>query len=289
MTQSTHLLSASKTAGRPLPKDTLASISYTIDNISTIEPAQLNELHQYPPATDLYAKRKLLPPRGTHDQTNKHHSSRIFRRPFFMSTEGGKSAAAAGDAAGSSKPQQNGQAKNQPKEAAVAGASTTAAPAPTGEKKLSGAELKKKAKEEKAARRLQAKAVQTAAAPPGAAAAAAAAAAAKGKGKQDGGAGGAHGNKIQLKTVPSAPAKPKATVPECFSHLSMAKRMSITHADKDVHSVMLQLGQQMSTFAISDSITRAEATLLAFKKVRCHKFIVLLPRLGKIKLTDLGH
>ncbi|KGQ05962.1 putative translation initiation factor eIF-2B subu nit delta [Beauveria bassiana D1-5] len=176
-----------------------------------------------------------------------------------MSTEGAKPAAGAGDAAGASKPQQNGQAK---------GAPAAAAAAPTGEKKLSGAELKKKAKEEKAARRLQAKAVQTAAAPPGAAAAAALAAAAKGKGKQDGGSGaGPHGSKTAPKTVAEAPPKPKATVPECFSHLSMAKRMNITQADKDVHPVILQLGQQMSTFAISDSITRAEATLLAFKKV----------------------
>ncbi|KAF1735143.1 hypothetical protein ACQRIT_001400 [Beauveria bassiana] len=178
-----------------------------------------------------------------------------------MSTEGAKPAAGAGDAAGASKPQQNGQAKGAP-------AAAAAAAAPTGEKKLSGAELKKKAKEEKAARRLQAKAVQTAAAPPGAAAAAALAAAAKGKGKQDGGSGaGPHGSKTAPKTVAEAPPKPKATVPECFSHLSMAKRMNITQADKDVHPVILQLGQQMSTFAISDSITRAEATLLAFKKV----------------------
>ncbi len=181
-----------------------------------------------------------------------------------MSTEGGKPAAGASDAAGSSKSPQNGSAKGQSKDAPAAAASGAA---PAGEKKLSGAELKKKQKEEKAARRMQAKAIQTAAAPPGAAAAAAAAAAAKGKGKQDGGAG-PHGNKIALKVVPTAPPKPKATVPACFSHLSMAKRMNITHADKDVHSVILQLGQQMSTFAISDSITRAEATLLAFKKVR---------------------
>ncbi|TQV93121.1 translation initiation factor eIF2B delta subunit [Cordyceps javanica] len=182
-----------------------------------------------------------------------------------MSTEGGKPAAGAGEAAGSSKAQQNDQAKGQSKDAPVAGPAAAGA-APAGEKKLSGAELKKKAKEEKAARRMQAKVAQTAAAPPGAAAAAAAAAAAKGKGKQDGG-GSSHGNKQALRLVPTTPPKPKATVPECFSHLSMAKRMNITQADKDVHSVILQLGQQMSTFAISDSITRAEATLLAFKKV----------------------
>lgn len=185
-----------------------------------------------------------------------------------MSTEGEKPAAGPGDAAGSSKPPQNGQAKGQSKDAsAAAAADASGAAAPAGEKKLSGAELKKKQKEEKAARRMQAKAVQTAAAPPGAAAAAAAAAAAKGKGKQDGGAG-PHGNKTALKVVSKAPPKPKATVPVCFSHLSMAKRMNITQADKDVHPVVLQLGQQMSTFAISDSITRAEATLLAFKKVQ---------------------
>lgn len=187
-----------------------------------------------------------------------------------MSTEGGKPAAGASDAAGSSaKPPQNGQTNGQAKDAPPGAAAASSAAATAGEKKLSGAELKKKQKEEKAARRMQAKAAQTAAAPPGAAAAAAAAAAAKGKGKQDGGAG-PHGNKIALKVVPKAPSKPKATVPVCFSHLSMAKRMNITQADKDVHPVILQLGQQMSTFAISDSITRAEATLLAFKKVYIH-------------------
>lgn len=47
----------------------------------------------------------------------------------------------------------------------------------------------------------------------------------------------------------------------------MAKGVNITHADKDVHPAVLVLGQQMSTMAISDSTTRLEATLLAFKKV----------------------
>lgn len=181
-----------------------------------------------------------------------------------MSSEGAKPAPAAGDAAGSSKPQQNGQ----PATPAAAGPGSEA----SGEKKLSGAEMKKKQKEEKAARRAQAKAAQTAAAPPGAAAAAAAAAAAKGKANKGGDAAGAAfnrgGNKIPTKVVPQTP---KATVPECFSHLQMAKRMTITDADKDVHPAMLRLGQRMSTFAISDSITRAEATLLAFKGV-CQVF-----------------
>ncbi|EGX94848.1 translation initiation factor eIF2B delta subunit [Cordyceps militaris CM01] len=180
-----------------------------------------------------------------------------------MSTEGEKPAAGAGDTSGGpTQPPPSGETKSSSKDAPATGA------APAGDKKLSGAELKKKAKEEKAARRMQAKVMQTAAAPPGAAAAAAAAAAAKGKAKQDGGAGAsAHGSKTAPRTAPTEPPKPKATVPACFSHLSMAKRMSITQADKDVHPVMLQLGQKMSTFAISDSITRAEATLLAFKQV----------------------
>jgi translation initiation factor eIF-2B subunit delta len=56
-------------------------------------------------------------------------------------------------------------------------------------------------------------------------------------------------------------------IPECFSHLSVAKRLPITHADKDVHPTVLTLGQQMATFAIDESITRLKATLLAFKKV----------------------
>lgn len=76
-----------------------------------------------------------------------------------------------------------------------------------------------------------------------------------------GGGGGGGGSFPVVKEV----AKPK--IPECMSHLLMAKRIPMTQADKDVDPVVLALGQQMSTFAISDSTTRLEATLLAFKKV----------------------
>ncbi|TDZ19173.1 putative translation initiation factor eIF-2B subunit delta [Colletotrichum orbiculare MAFF 240422] len=143
----------------------------------------------------------------------------------------------------------------------------------SGEKKLTGAELKAKAKAEKAARRAKAKEAQPA--PPQGQGAQQGAGAADTKGgkskqRQDGtqGAGGppAKGGPA-AKVVPVAPKEVKPKVPECFSHLSMAKRIHMTEADKDVHSAVLALGQQMSAFAISDSTTRLEATLLAFKKV----------------------
>ncbi|KJZ70730.1 hypothetical protein HIM_09863 [Hirsutella minnesotensis 3608] len=138
-----------------------------------------------------------------------------------------------------------------------------------GDKKLSNAELKKRAKEEKAARRAAAKAVQPA---PAAhqQGAAADGKAAKGKPKHD---GHHQVSAVHIRTA-SRSALPvptfrdtKPKVPECFSHLSIARRISMTQADKDVNPAVLALGQHMSTFAISDSITRLEATLLAFKKV----------------------
>ncbi|KAK6211622.1 initiation factor 2 subunit family protein [Colletotrichum tabaci] len=144
-----------------------------------------------------------------------------------------------------------------------------------GEKKLSGAELKAKAKAEKAARRAKAKEAQPA--PPPSQGSAQQGGAGDGKGgkakpRQDGpqGSGQAGG----LRGGPAAKAVPLATpkdnkpkVPECFSHLSIAKRLHMTEADKDVHPAVLVLGQQMGAFAINDSTTRLEATLLAFKKV----------------------
>jgi translation initiation factor eIF-2B subunit delta len=48
----------------------------------------------------------------------------------------------------------------------------------------------------------------------------------------------------------------------------MARRIEMTNADKDVHPAVLVLGEHMSAFAISDSVTRLEATLYAFQKVR---------------------
>ncbi|KAI1100754.1 nagb/rpia/CoA transferase-like protein [Jackrogersella minutella] len=145
--------------------------------------------------------------------------------------------------------------------------------------KLSGAELKAKAKAEKAARRAQSKASKDVA--KGEAAVSStpgqlgpSAGEVKGnktKGKQDGSATsatGAAGRPVVSKgPVPVVSTEPKFTIPECFSHLSMAKRIPITQADKDVHPTVLALGQQMATFTIDESITRLKATLLAFKKV----------------------
>ncbi|KAH7152189.1 hypothetical protein B0J13DRAFT_594152 [Dactylonectria estremocensis] len=155
------------------------------------------------------------------------------------------------------KEQAKGQAKGQGKD------KQPAAGAAPGEKKLSGAELKKKAKEEKAARRAQAKAVLTAHAP--APTGGSDAKGSKAKPKQD----GQHGAKLALRpaSTPAVPKETKPSIPDCFSHLSMARRIDMTHADKDVNPVVLALGEHMSAFAISDSITRLEATLRAFKKV----------------------
>lgn len=134
------------------------------------------------------------------------------------------------------------------------------------EKKLSGAELKKKAKEEKAARRAQAKAAQVVQAPAQGQQPGGEGKGAKGKGKQD-----AYHNNAKLPLRPAqAPAvlkETKPTIPECFSHLSMAKRIPMTQADKDVHPVVLNVGEHMACFAITDSTTRLETTLLAFKRV----------------------
>ncbi|KAJ4187227.1 hypothetical protein NW755_007320 [Fusarium falciforme] len=144
-------------------------------------------------------------------------------------------------------------------------------PAAPGEKKLTNAELKKKAKEEKAARRAQAKASQAPQGPPQGGHSQAGSSegkGSKGKPKQDGQHGGS-GAKLPLRPAATAAVvkDTKPTIPDCFSHLSMARRIDMTHADKDVNPAVLVLGEHMSAFAISDSITRLEATLLAFQKV----------------------
>ncbi|OHE96756.1 initiation factor 2 subunit family protein [Colletotrichum orchidophilum] len=145
-----------------------------------------------------------------------------------------------------------------------------AAPAEGGEKKLSGAELKAKAKAEKAARRAKAKEAQPAP-PPGQGGAQQSGGDAKGgksKPRQDGPqSAGARSGPVAKSVPVAAPKDNKPKVPECFSHLSMAKRIHMTEVDKDVQPAVLALGQQMSAFAITDSTTRLEATLLAFKKV----------------------
>lgn len=166
------------------------------------------------------------------------------------------------------------EAKSQPPNPSKDSKPAAPTEAAAGEKKLSNAELKKKAKEEKAARRAQAKVVQPAPGPSSTGGGPNAATAADGKGgkQKPSQAGGPqqHGKlpvRSSAPAVAAAPKEPKSTIPESVSHLSVARRINMTQADKDVHPAVLVLGQYMSTFAVSDSITRTEATLLAFKKV----------------------
>lgn len=193
--------------------------------------------------------------------------------------EGDRTAAVAGNSAAKKDQEPKGQAGSQPNGQAKAQAAQGNASAAGGDKKLSNAELKKKKQEEKAARRAQAKVVQVVQPPAAAATSGASGSAdgtkAGGKGKanqaKQGGptVSGAH-QRNALKGAPSPAVKEvvRPKVPECLSHLSMAKRMPMTQVDKDVDPVVLALGQQMSSFAISDSTSRLQATLLAFKKVR---------------------
>ncbi|RDA87660.1 hypothetical protein CP532_3794 [Ophiocordyceps camponoti-leonardi (nom. inval.)] len=140
------------------------------------------------------------------------------------------------------------------------------------DQQLSNADRKKKAKEEKAARRAAAKSAQ----PQQAAAAAAAAQNQQHQQNQQPTTSmttindqprSVTGSSTRTKARHDGASTSRPQVPECFSHLSMARRLAITQADKDVHPTVLALGQYMGCFAISDSITRLEATLLAFKKV----------------------
>lgn len=155
----------------------------------------------------------------------------------------------------------------------------TAAPAatPAEAPKLTPAQLKAKAKEEKAARRAQAKEVKAATGVQ--APAAPDAKGGKGKGKQDGSqAGQQQHQKSGLAHRPSVSGRrpsfhvvaekdTRSVIPECFSHVPMAKRIPTAHAHKDVHPAILAVGQQMAAFTLKDSIARLQATLLAFKKV----------------------
>jgi len=149
-----------------------------------------------------------------------------------------------------------------------------APPAASDDQKLTPAQLKAKAKAEKAARREKAKETKAivAAASTGPATGQDAKAS-KGKGKQEGLQLGkpAHTRRSSMSgRRPSFAIMEKdarSSIPECFSHLPMAKRAQLSHAHKDVHPAVLAVGQQMATFAIKDSISRLEATLLAFKKV----------------------
>ena len=157
---------------------------------------------------------------------------------------------------------------------APAPANPTAAPANT---ELTAAQLKAKAKADKAARRAQVKEAKIAA--PAAPSAqekggAADSKGGKGKGKQDGQQTQNKGGLAHRPSVsgrrPSMPVVEKdvrSGIPECFSHVPMAKRIPTSQAHKDVHPAVLAVGQQMATFALKDSISRLKATLLAFRKV----------------------
>lgn len=147
--------------------------------------------------------------------------------------------------------------------------------------KLTPAQLKAKAKAEKAARRAQAKetkAAVAAASPAPAGGSQDAKGQKGGKGKQEG--GGLQAPNVKPSHRPSMSGRrpsfaavekdARSFIPECFSHLPMAKRVQTSHAHKDVHPAVLAAGQQMATFAIKDSISRLEATLLAFKKVNAN-------------------
>jgi translation initiation factor eIF-2B subunit delta len=174
---------------------------------------------------------------------------------------------------------------------APAPVATPAAPAPAPAQanppKLSNAELKAKQKAEKAARRAQAKEAKVAVAPPPAAAAQQQEGGKGGKqpskgGKQDGGSNQEQQSTVQRTGQPprrpsmggkrpslvaGAEQDPRAAIPECFSHIPMAKRIPTSQAHKDVHPAVLALGQQMATFTVRDSITRLKYMLLAFRKV----------------------
>lgn len=162
--------------------------------------------------------------------------------------------------------------KNEKKPKAEAGADPNA--------KLTGAQLKAKAKAEKAARRAQVKTnkdqtkgeAAISSSPAQLGPSAGEVKGAKAKGKQEGAAavGGSAAAKAAVAkgAMPAVVSEPKLVIPECFSHLSMARRIPMTQADKDVHPTVLALGQQMATFAIDESILRLKATLLAFKKVK---------------------
>jgi translation initiation factor eIF-2B subunit delta len=158
-------------------------------------------------------------------------------------------------------------AKNAP-----APANPTATPAtPATTEKLTPAQLKAKAKAEKAARRAQVKDARAAAPPVLPAQEKGAAADGKGgKGKGKDGYLSAHRPSVSGRR-PSSPIGEKdvrSGIPDCFSHVPMAKRIPLSQTHKDVHPAVLAVGQQMATFALNDSISRLKATLLAFRKVR---------------------
>jgi translation initiation factor eIF-2B subunit delta len=160
-------------------------------------------------------------------------------------------------------------------------------------KKPTGAELKAQKAAEKAKRRAAAIAAKEAAAAGGGAATAKDQAsqpgksvgneAKKGKPKERSASSSAPGGSKQAHNArqaaqgakvaaPVAEVKkvedPRSLIPEMFSHLSMARRISVREADHEVHPTVLAVGQQMAAFTLKDPMERLEATLHAFKKVR---------------------
>lgn len=163
-----------------------------------------------------------------------------------------------------------------------------ATPAAAIPEKLTAAQLKAKAKAEKAARRAQVKETRAAAAaapPPQVqqpSGTSGDAKGGKGKGKQDAQQGQSRGGQAPPQGSPvtgrraSTPIIEKdvrSGIPESFSHVPMAKRLQTSQAHKDVHPAVLAVGQQMATFALKDSISRLDATLRAFRKVRVDHLI----------------
>ncbi|KAL1871044.1 hypothetical protein VTK73DRAFT_2279 [Phialemonium thermophilum] len=211
-----------------------------------------------------------------------------------MATESNGAPMGAPEVAPTSASERSQQPSDSARTPAAQPASANATPANATPPKLSNAELKAKAKAEKAARRAQAKeAKATAAATAGGAAAGAPSASGgggsstgegksgkpgKGAAKQD-----AQQQQLQVPGGGSAPRRLSAVgkrpslaslekdvrsvIPDCFSHIAMAKRISTSQAHKDVHPGVLALGQQMATFTVRDSIARLRGTLLAFRKV----------------------
>lgn len=152
-------------------------------------------------------------------------------------------------------------------------------------KKVSGAELKARKQAEKAARRAQAVATKAAAGGPseGGAPPSGDNKSGKPKGKQDGPAGAnapagpnrqhPSGRRMSMGKQQAAPVvapvskDPRSAIPEMYSHLSMAKRIPLSQADKDVHRTVLVVGQKMGAFELRENIDRLTWTLRAFKKV----------------------
>jgi translation initiation factor eIF-2B subunit delta len=165
--------------------------------------------------------------------------------------------------------------------------------------KLSGAELKARAKAEKAARRAQTKDAKapTAAAASGSNATPTASKSPAGDAKAGKGGKGKpdqlqqkqqqnQATKEQPAAMDSRPSQPRrpsglgrrpsitarekdprSEIPDIFSHIPMAKRISTVEAHRDVHPAVLAVGQRMAAFVLTDSILRLEGALLALRKV----------------------